>query len=194
MKTLFTLALAGALSFSAFANDNEDLMALSDVNANFKKINVLLKEGVGDAKIAIIDQEGHRLHQRKVHVKGADLMIPYNLDDMPCGTYQVMISTEDEEVVYTVETMERPIPKEDYPLMAYGKMVDENTVNLAVIGLFEPGVDVKIKTEKGNRLIHEEFIDQPEAFKKDFSFNGISPDEIYIELTDALGRSRVIHF
>jgi hypothetical protein len=194
MKTLFTLAMAGALSFSALANADEDLKALSDVNSKFKKINVLLKEGVGDAKIVLLNEDGKKLHQRKVHVKGDDLMVPYNLDDLPCGEYQIRISTEDEEVVYTVETKERPIPASEYPLMAYGKLINDNTVNLAVIGLFEPGVDVKVKTEKGGRIIHEEFIDQPEGFKKDFTFEGIDPEDIYLEITDALGRSRIIHF
>ncbi|WP_296700841.1 hypothetical protein [Algoriphagus sp.] len=194
MKTLFTLAMASVLSFSALANADDDLMALSDVNSNFKKINVLLKEGVGNAKIVILDEDGKKLHQRKVHVKGDDLMVPYNLDDLPCGEYQVKISTEDEEVVYTVETKERPIAPADLPLMAYGKLIDDNSINLTVIGLLEPGVDVKVKTEKGGRVIHEEFIDQPEGFKKDFSFKGINPEEVYLELTDAIGRTRIIHF
>lgn len=194
MKTLFTLAMAGALSFSALANADDDLMALSDVNSNFKKINVLLKEGVGNAKIILLDKEGHKLHQRKVHVKGDDLMVPYNLEDMPSGEYQIKISTDDEEVVYTVKTKEKPISASDYPLMAYGKLINDNTINLTVIGLLDPGVDVKVKTEKGGRLIHEEFIDQPEGFKKDFTFNGINPEDIYLEITDAIGRTRIIHF
>ncbi|MBB6328025.1 hypothetical protein FHS59_003668 [Algoriphagus iocasae] len=194
MKTLFTLALAGALSFSALASADEDLRALSDVNSNYKKINVLLREGVGDAKIVLLNEDGHKLHQRKVHVKGDDIMVPYNLDDLPCGEYQIRISTEDEEVVYTVETKEKPIAASDMPLMAYGKLLDDNTINLTVIGLLEPGVDVKVKTEKGGRVVHEEFIDQPEGFKKAFSFNGIDPEDIYLELTDAIGRTRIIHF
>lgn len=194
MKTLFTLAMASALSFSALANADDDLRALSDVNSNFKKINVLLKEGVGNARIAILDMEGHKLHQRKVHVKNDDLMVPYNLDDLPCGEYQVRISTDEEEVVYTVETKEKPVSIKDLPLMAYGKLIDDKTVSLAVIGLTEPGVEVKVKTEKGGRVLFEEYIDQPEGFKKNYSFNGIDAEEIYMELTDSFGRSRVIHF
>lgn len=194
MKTLFTLAMASALSFSAMANADDDLKALSDVNSNFKKINVLLKEGVGDAKIVLLNEDGKKLHQRKVHVKGDDLLVPYNLDDMPCGEYQVKISTDEEEVIYTVETKERPLAPAELPLMAYGKLLDDNTINLTVIGLIEPGVDVKVKTERGGRILHEDFIDQPEGFKKDFSFKGINPEEVYLELTDAIGRTRIIHF
>ena len=63
MKTLFTFALAGALSFSSLvANASDDLMALSDVKAKFKTVNVLLKGGVGEAKVSIMDKTGKKLH------------------------------------------------------------------------------------------------------------------------------------
>ncbi|MFT4856359.1 MAG: hypothetical protein ACI8YP_002710 [Algoriphagus sp.] len=194
MKTLFTFALAGLFATSSFAaNENEDLMALSSVNARFQKVNVLLREGIGKAKIAIMDEDGKILHQRKVRVQ-EDVMVPYSLDDLPVGEYQVMISTVDEEVVYTVETSERFPGIVSYPLMAYGKLVDDHTINLAVIGLNEPGVDVKIRMERGDKIIYQEKIDQSEGFRKDFILNGIDPSEVYFELKDALGRTRIIHF
>ena len=195
MKTLFTFALAGLLATSSLAApSNEDLMAMSNVNAKFKKINVLLKEGVGEAKIAILDEKGKKLHQRKVKATDRDLVIPYNLNSLPSGEYQVKITTEAEEVVYTVETFDKPQPIAEYPLMAYGKLLDDQTVNLTVIGLEESGVNVQIKSQKGNRIVHEEYIDQPEGFKKNFKFNGLSPEDIYFEITDAKGRSRKLYF
>jgi hypothetical protein len=194
MKTLFTFALAGLLATSSFAaNENEDLMALSSVNARFQKVNVLLREGIGKAKIAIMDEDGKMLHQRKVKVQG-DVMVPYNLDHLPVGEYHVMITTVDEEVVYTVETFERIPEVVSYPLMAYGKLINDNTINLAVIGLNEPGVDVKIRMERGDKILYQEQIDQAEGFRKDFILNGINPSEVYFELKDAQGRTRIIHF
>jgi len=195
MKTLFTIALAGLLATSSLAaKTNEDLMALSNVNAKFKKINVLLKEGVGEAKIAILDESGKKLHQRKVKAADHDVVIPYNLNKLPCGEYQVMITTEEGQVVYSVETFEKPQPIAEYPLMAYGKLIDDETVNLSVVGLDEPGINVKVKSQKGNRIIHEEYIDQPEGFKKNYKFKGLSPEEIYFEITDAKGRTRTLYF
>jgi len=194
MKTLMTLALAGAISFSSLANDNnDDLMELSAVKARYKTVNVLLKEGVGEAKIAIMDENGKKLHQRKVKQKGSDLIIPYNMEDMPCGEYQVEITTDDERVLYTVSTFNRSIPAEELPLMAYGKKVDDNTVNLAVIGLMEPGVDVKIRYKSNDRVLHSETIDTPEGFRKDYYLDGFDADEIYFELHDALGRTKYIY-
>lgn len=195
MKTLFTFALAGLLASSSLAaNSNEDLMALSNVNAKFKKINVLLKEGVGEAKIAILDEAGKKLHQRKIKATDHDVVVPYDMNTLPCGEYKVMITTDEEEVVYTVETFDKPQPIAEYPLMAYGKILDDETVNLTVIGLEESGVNVQIKSQKGNRIIHEEYIDQPEGFKKNFKFKGLSPEEIYFEIKDAKGRNKTLYF
>jgi hypothetical protein len=195
MKTLFTFALAGLLASSSLAaTSNEDLMAMSTVNAKFKKINVLLKEGVGEAKIAILDESGKKLHQRKIKSTDHDVVIPYDMNTLPCGEYQVMITTGDEQVVYSVETFEKPQPIAEYPLMAYGKLIDDHTVKLSVIGLEEPGVNVKIKSQKGNRTLLEENIDQADGFKKNYKFEGMSPEDIYFEITDAKGRSRTLYF
>ncbi len=194
MKTLFTFALAGLLATSSFAaNENDDLTALSSVNARFQKVNVLLREGIGKAKIAITDENGKMLHQRKVKVQ-EDVMVPYNLDHLPVGEYHVMISTADEEVVYTVETSERVPEILSYPLMAYGKLIDDHTINLAVIGLKEPGVEVKIKMQKGGKILHEEKIDQPEGFRKNYVLKGVDPSEVLVELKDAEGRTRTLYF
>ncbi|WP_296700843.1 DUF3244 domain-containing protein [Algoriphagus sp.] len=195
MKTLFTIAMASALSFSALAsNANEDLKDLSTVNSNFKKINVTLKEGVGNAKITIMNEDGKNLNQRKVHVKDESIVVPYDLNNLPVGEYQVKIVTDEEEVIYTVNTSNKPIPTEDLPLMAYGKVLDKNTVKLSVIGLTEPGVEVKILSSASGKVIYSENIDQPEGFMKDYSFKGMNSEDIYIQVTDNLGRTRTIFF
>ena len=195
MKTLFTFALAGALSFSSLAAFGaDDLKANSDVKANFKKVNVLLRDGVGDAKIAIYDPNGKKLHQRKVHVEGQDLVVPYNLNELPCGEYTVEILTEDEHVEYTVETFEMPAKPVEMPLMAYGKIVEDNTVNLTVIGLEEPGVEVTLKYQETGRVITTDSIFQPEGFRKNYRLKGVTPDDVYFELKDAKGRTKTIYF
>lgn len=195
MKTLFTIALAGALSFSSLAaNAADDLMALSDVKAKFKKVNVLLKGGVGEAKIALFDNTGRKLHQRKVNVGEGDMIIPYNLKELPTGEFKVRITTDDEQVVYTVATFDQPIPAEELPLMAYGRIIDDETVNLAVIGLDQPGVEVEIRYEENNKLIHQEEIGEPEGFRKNYKLRGVSPEDVYFYVTDSKGRSKTIHF
>lgn len=195
MKTLFTFALAGALSLSSLAaSAADDLLALSSAQAKFKKINVLLKEGVGEAKVAIYDPSGKKLHQRKVKVSDEQLILPYNLDDMPVGEYKVQISTENENVEYKVTTFEPAPAPEALPLMAFGKTIDEETIGLTVIGLTEPGVKVEIRNESSNKLIFSESIDQEEGFRKNYSLRGVAPKDIYVKVTDSKGRVKNLYF
>lgn len=195
MKSLLTVALASALSFGAFsAQASEDLKDLSAVNTNYKKVNITLKEGVGTAKVSILTPDGKLLSSRKVTVQDQNVVVPYNLTNLPAGEYQVKIVSDQEEVRYTVETKDQPIPASELPLMAYGKSLDENTVRLAVIGLLEPGVQIKIFASETGKLIHEEQIDQPEGFTKNFSFDEIAADEVYMQVTDAKGRTKTLFF
>jgi len=76
-------------------------------------------------------------------------------------------------VVYTVETFERIPEVVSYPLMAWEINADDNTTSLAVIGLNEPGVDVKTKNrERGRKILFiKEQSDQAEGvLEKDFIF------------------------
>ncbi|MEP0713777.1 copper resistance protein CopC [Algoriphagus sp.] len=194
MKTLITFALAGLLATSAFAVDAEDLKANSSVHTNYKKISVHLNEGVGKAKIAIYDMNGKKLHQRSVKAN-EDLRVPYDLNSLPTGKYQVFISTDAEEVMYTVETVEEEKPTPALlPLMAYGKKVDHYTVNLLVVGLDQAGTEVKIKRIADDRVVHEETVEQAEGFRKNYRLNGLDAEEVYMEVTDTQGRSRTIYF
>ena len=195
MKTLFTFALAGALSFSSLAaNAADDLMALSDVKAKFKKVNVLLRGGVGEAKVALYDETGRKLHQRKVSVGEMDMILPYNLNELPTGEFQVKITTDEDQVDYKVETFEQPIPTSELPLAAFGRIVDDQTINIAVVGLDEPGVDVEIRSTESNKLIHEEVIGVSEGFRKNYKLKGLSPEDVYIQVTDSKGRSKTLYF
>lgn len=195
MKTLFTFALASALTFSSFAaTASDDLMALSEVKAKFKTVNVLLKGGVGEAKVSIMDKSGKKLHQRKVKVGDHDLIIPYNLDQMPCGAYQVKISTDQEEVTYEVSTFEPLKRTKELPLVAFGKKISDETINLTVAGLDDPGVDVQIRHTETNKLIFSEKVTEPAAFKKNYKLKGVSPEEVYVKVTDNLGRSKELFF
>ena len=195
MKTLFTFAIASALTLGSLAaNASDDLKANSEVKANFKKVNVLLKEGVGQAKIAILDPDGKKLHQRKVKVSGQDLVIPYNLNELPCGEYTVQILTDEEMVEYTVETFEKPQETVEMPLVAFAKEIEGNAINLTVVGLDEPGVEVTLRYAESGRVIVKEDIFQPEGFQKSYRLKGVTPEDVYVQVKDAKGRSKTLYF
>src|SRR5690606_34851065 len=144
--------------------------------------------------ISILDQDGKNLSSRNVRVKNENLMIPFNLESLPAGEYQVKIVTDEEEVIYKVETKENSKTVAALPLMAYGKTLDENTVNLTVIGLLEPGVEVKVYSKESHNVIYTEHIEEAEGFKKDYTFSKMKAHEIYLEVTDAKGRTKTLYF
>ena len=195
MKTIFTIALASALSFSSLvANASEDLKALSAVITEYKKINVTLFEGIDKAKIAILDADGRTLSQRNVRVKNENLIIPFNLKNLPAGQYQVKIVTDQEEVSYQVETKGGEVTTTDLPLMAYGELIDSNTVSLVVLGLTEPGVDVKVYSKDSDEIIYSDHIHEDKGFKKNYSFTKMNSADVYFKVTDTKGRSKTLHF
>lgn len=195
MKTLLTAVLAVFLAFSSFASEKaESLMSLSHIHTMYKKFDVHLEEGVGKAQISILNTEGQELHHRTVNAKNS-LIVPYNLNALPCGEYQIMISTKDEKVLYTIETKDEiPLTSVDYPLMAYGKISNDNLLSLTVVGLEKAGVIVQFYTKDGDRLIHEEYVSQPEGFRKNFRLKGVHAGNVYVSVTDALNRNRVLFF
>jgi hypothetical protein len=194
MKTLFTFALAGALTFSSLAAFGaDDLKANSDAKAYYKKVNVLVKEGVGTAKIALYDKNGRKLHQQKVKTANHHVILPYDLSQMPIGEYVIQIQTDQEQVKYTVETFEKPSKPVETPLMAYGKKVDDETIKLTVIGLEEPGVEVQLRYIDNNRVIITDEISELDGFSKNYKLVGVSADNVYFQVKDVKGRSKLIY-
>jgi len=194
MKKLLTLALVATLGVATLANaSNEDLKTLSSVKATEKKVNITLREGLGKVRLAILNADGKKLHQQFVKVK-QDVVVPYDLSQLPAGEYQVLIESNIKEpshdmAMFSVETKES---KSSYPLVAYGKSLDDDSFRLTVIGLEEPGVHVEIFDHKG-KAIYSENINQPEAFTKVFHLSNLTTKDVTIKLTDTIGRTKYLN-
>lgn len=196
MKTLLTLLLAIGLCATSFANSvNENITELSSVTTKNNKVVVYLKEGLGKVRLAILDPKGKKLHQQTIRVKN-DITVPYDLSALPTGEYRVRIESNlkekgaEESHVYMVETNAQPIA---FPLMAYGKSLDDNTIRLTVIGLEIPGVKVEFMDSKDNKVFMEE-INQSEGFVKIYHLDHFFTKDIRIKLTDAQGRAKTLYF
>ncbi|HLT08012.1 MAG TPA: hypothetical protein VK014_10825 [Cyclobacteriaceae bacterium] len=191
MKMLLTSALFLGLSFFSFAKPNDEtLMEVTSVRTNHKKVVVTFKQPMDKVFISILDAEGELITKKKYRTKEA-VSVPYNLSNLPDGEYKVRIETEDEIAVYDIKAEEKK--KIEYPLLAYGKMKDRNTVNLLVVGLEKPGVKVDIYNHL-NQKISSEYIDQPEGFSKDYKFvRSADAQQVYFHLKDSQGRSKYVY-
>lgn len=190
MKMLLTSALILGISFLSFGEPaDESLMEVTSVRTNHQKVIITFKQAMDKVYISILDAQGDLLVKKKYRTK-EPVTVPYNLSDLPEGNYQVKIETVDEIAVYEIKTIERK--KVEYPLMAYGKLKGRNTVNLLVVGLEKPGVQVDIYNHL-HQKIKSEYIDQPEGFSKDYKFVGSGVPKVYFHLKDSQGRSKYIY-
>ncbi|WP_194776340.1 DUF3244 domain-containing protein [Pararhodonellum marinum] len=191
MKTLFTFLFAVGFAFMTLANpSNTSLMEASKVEAKDQKVKVRFQEGAGKLMIKIMSSNGKLLHSQRLHVKDA-LVVPFDLSELPEGEYQVQIENEEEIATYYVAS-KAPQPAQ-LPLMAYGKTIDDQTINLLVVGLEEPGVTVNIRTQNG-KLVHKDQVEQAEGFSKNYVLKNMKADEVYLELVDTNGRRKNIYF
>lgn len=197
MKALFTFALVLSLGAITFASENDKIVkALSHVQTKEKTVIVYLGQELGKVRLTINDSKGKKLHQRTLFVK-ADIRIPFDLSQLPDGNYQLEVESISkgqsiESQIFEVETNEAPAPM-DLPLVASGKLVEDDMIRLAVFGLDEPGLEVKIKTQQG-RLLHEEKINEENGFIKHYHFKGINTAGIRMELKDVKGREKTLYF
>lgn len=195
MKKFLTLALAATLGVASFANaNNEKVSSLAEVKNSNNRVRVVLKEGLGKVRLALLNEEGKKLHQQTVFVKN-DVLVPYNLTELPAGTYHLMIEnsskgSENDMVIYEVERKEDPV---NLPLTAFRKDLNENSVKVSVIGLDEPGVQVEFSDRFGEK-IYSEMVNQPEAFSKVYTFKNMKAKDVNIHLTDAKGRTKNLFY
>ncbi|PSL07439.1 DUF3244 domain-containing protein [Cecembia rubra] len=191
MKKILTMALIATLGMSGMAfAANESVEALTEVSNSNNRIKVILKEGLGKVNLVVSDLEGKKLHQQTIFVKN-DVMVPYNLSELPVGKYQLKVESaskglNSDVAIYEVE---RKLTKEELPLMAYRKDLDQDSFKLTVIGLEEPGVTVELKDKRGN-MIFEEKIMEKGAFSKIYSMKNMKADEVSVHVTDFRGRSK----
>ncbi|WP_304517134.1 DUF3244 domain-containing protein [Cecembia rubra] len=191
MKKILTMALIATLGMSGMAfAANESVEALTEVSNSNNRVKVILKEGLGKVNLVVSDLEGKKLHQQTIFVKN-DVMVPYNLSELPVGKYQLKVESaskglNSDVAIYEVE---RKLTKEELPLMAYRKDLDQDSFKLTVIGLEEPGVTVELKDKRGN-MIFEEKIMEKGAFSKIYSMKNMKADEVSVHVTDFRGRSK----
>jgi len=193
MKKILTMALIAALGLGGYANaTNENLEALTEVKNSNNKVKVILKEGLGKVRLEVLDIKGQKLHQQTVFVKN-DVMVPYDLSELPVGQYQLKIETGSKFSSPETATfdIERRLTKDELPLVAFRKDLEHEAFKITVLGLDSPGVRVQL-FDKNGKEVYEEKINQPEAFTKIYHLKNISSKEITVQLTDARGRQRVL--
>ncbi|UCS95076.1 DUF3244 domain-containing protein [Echinicola marina] len=197
MKALLTSVFVLGLIFIAQASADPDpaakesLMAVTSVEANDEKVSVSFKVPVGKVTISILNEQDKILAHNRYNAK-TPMNIPYDLSDLPEGYYSVKIKTKEEVAIYSVETKEKEKVFER-PIVAFGKVVDNHTINLTVLGIEKPGTQVDIFDES-NQVIATDKVKVKDGFERDYRVSNRKVEGLYIRIKDAQGRKKYIYF
>jgi hypothetical protein len=187
MKTITTLMLVIGLSFSSFAID-KSLMEVSSVEIQEQRFILNLAEAIGPVTISIYNPEGKIIDRNFFQVKTAQ-KIPFNLSQLPEGEYEVKLDTKEESLSFNINSHKEVEKK----LMAYAKAIDENTFNLLVVGVTDPGTKVTIYCNDHKVLTTDE-IQELGSFSKNYHLKYMKLNEIYLRVKNAEGKTKYLYF
>ncbi|SHO59512.1 hypothetical protein A8938_0149 [Algoriphagus zhangzhouensis] len=195
MKTLLSLVAAGLLASTSIANaSNEDLKDVATVVAKDQKVSLYLNQESGPVKVTLLDERGKVLAKSKIKDYDKDVVLPYNLENLPEGNYSLEVSSNEDQMIYDFTTTKSEFQPVAPKMMAYGKEIDNNSLRLTVIGLQEPGVEVTFREKFSNEVLLTEEVDQPEGFTKIYKFKNIDTSDVMVEIKDKKGTVKSLFF
>lgn len=189
MNTLMTILLALAIQLGTFVSPNEKPLAeVTMVESLNQKFNVHLLEGVGRVHISILNQKGKLVDITTFKIDGPTV-IPFNISGLPEGNYTLKIETKLEEIAFEVSS-KKPLEKK---LLAYANVKNDNTANLKVAGIENPGIKVTFYDQSHRRITTDQ-VDVAGGFSKDYILKNRKLKEVYMEVKDQNGKSKIFHF
>lgn len=189
MKTLMTLFAALLIQFGVVAAPNEKPLAeVTMVETLGQKFKVHLMEGVGRVNISLFNQKGKLIDKTSFKID-EPTAIPFNISQLPEGNYTLKVETKMEEIAFEIPS-KKPVKKR---LMAYADVKNDHTVNLKVVGIEKPGIKVTF-FDQAHRRITSDNVEVTGGFTKDYILKNIKLKEVYMEVKDQDGKSKVFYF
>lgn len=187
---IITLIAAVGISFASIdLHTGKGLAEITVIETQDQSFNLTIKEAVGKVWVTILDEKGKLVDRTLVKADEA-VRVPYNLSKLPAGNYTVNVASKVETVTFDITT-KKPVEKK---LLAYAKVLNNQTVRVKVVGIEKPGVKVVFFEERTHRKVASDFVKEPAGFARNYRLAKINLDEVYMEVTDALGRKKVFHF
>ena len=190
MNMLITFIAAVGMSFATIELPVEkSLSEITSIETQDQSFNLTIKEAVGKLWVSIINEKG-KLINRKMVRADEPVKVPYNLSQLPDGNYSIHVDSKYESVSFDITT-KRAVEKK---LFAHAEKVDNQTVQVKVVGIEKPGVKVVFFEEATHRKISSDYVTEPAGFARNYRFVELDLEEVYMEITDSEGRSKVFHF
>jgi hypothetical protein len=187
MKTLITLLLVIGLSSSSFSMDIL-LREVSSVEIQEQRFVLKLADAIGPVRISIINPQGKIIDRTFFRVTTAQ-KIPFNLSLLPEGDYKVKLDTKEESLSFNINSYKKVEKK----LMAYVKTIDENSFELLMVGVAEPGTKVTVYSSD-HKVLNIDKIDEVGSFTKNYHLKYMALENVYLKVQNAKGKSKYLYF
>lgn len=185
MKTLLTFTLVMSMFLTGFADPTNKLAVLSKVSIHDQKAKVVLREGIGKVKISVKNINGKTLFYT-YHNVTKDVVMPFNLENLPPGKYLIRIETKELSFDYEVETKAKAAIN---TFKANVKAIDNRYVKVALYEILEEGTFTIKVFDESNRLIYrDKVIGGP--FARNYNFRNFTTTGKYLSITDSKGNSQ----
>lgn len=147
-----------------------------------------LEEGIGKVKVSIYNSKGNLVDRTHFNIQSR-LNIPFNLGELPVGVYKVKLQTKEETISFEVTTKK----KAEKRLLAYGKALDDHTINLKVEGIEKPGISVTL-FDQNHEKVASDNIQVVGSFSRNYLLKNLRTDEVYMRVMDAEGKHKFLYF
>ena len=186
MKALATLFLVIGMSYSSFAWD-KSLKEVSSVETQEQRFIIKLAEYIGKVRISIYDKNNFIISRNFFTVDGPQ-NIPFNLSSVPEGQYRVKLETKEEAQSFEINSFKKVEKK----LLAYAKPIDDNSFNLKVLGLTDPGTEVTIyRTD--HKVLLKDKIQEEGGFSKNYKLKFLKLHQVYLKVENE-GKKKFLYF
>jgi hypothetical protein len=164
------------------------LRDVSSVEIKEQRFILSLAEAIGPVRISIINPEGKIIDRTFFRITTAQ-KIPFNLSQLPEGDYKVKLDTKEESLSFKINSYKKAEKK----LMAYVKTIDENSFELMMVGVAEPGTKVTVYSSDHKVLTIDE-INAVGSFTKNYHLKYMALKNVYLKVQNAKGKSKYLYF
>ncbi len=187
MKTLITTLLAFSMFFTSYAN-NKGLMEATSIETRDNSFTLKLSEALGRVQVSIYNTDGKLIEKNLFKINGP-LNIPFNLSQLPEGNYRVKLETREESMNFEVTNTKKVEKK----LLAYGKIINNNTIALKVVGIEKPGTAITFY-DKFHKKIASDKVNVLGGFSRNYVLKNFNSSDVYVKVVNAEGKTKYLYF
>lgn len=183
MKKIGFVALLITVMSSAFASDKGDIVVLSDSSAVFRVY--YSKPNVSKVRVSIRNEKGQQVFTETIKNKEG-FVRPYNMKELPTGTYTIEVEDGDEKRTYSYTYREESFRTTSSSLIVSVKKLDDARFLLALGNASNEEVKIRIY-DNNNEVIYSATELVANQFAQLYNLKSVDTDRLTFKIFNKAG-------